>query len=52
MRAPFLVLVVGLAIAGAVDAQQATPGDLTTLFDLGQLVLDTNGDSVPDFTAS
>ena len=39
---------IALAIAGGpaqqpVDAQQAPP-DLVTLFDLGQLVLDTNDD--------
>ena len=27
----------------------STPGDLTTLFEIGGLVLDTNGDEVPDF---
>jgi hypothetical protein len=38
----------GLALApSAARAQQPTP-DLATLFDLGQLVLDMNGDSVPD----
>ena len=31
------------------SAAQEAPEDLATLFDLGQLVLDTNGDSVPDF---
>jgi hypothetical protein len=42
-----------LALAGSVGGTpalaQETPSDLTDLFDLGQLVLDTNGDSVPDF---
>jgi hypothetical protein len=43
---PALALASALALDPA-QAQQVTP-DLTSLFDLGQLVLDTNGDSVPD----
>src|SRR5688572_811985 len=47
MRAAPLLFAVGLAaVPGAISAQQ--PPDLARLFDLGQLVLDTNGDSVPD----
>jgi hypothetical protein len=47
MRTAPLLLAVGLATAPAASAAQQQ-ADLTTLFDLGQLVLDTNGDSVPD----
>ena len=45
-----LVLCVGLPAHGVSQAPAASvPGDLTTLFELGGLVLDTNGDEVPDF---
>ena len=37
-----------VAAAATVAAQTASP-DLATVFDLGYLVVDTNGDSVPDF---
>ena len=40
----------GLPSAGVAQAVPASvPGDLTTLFEVGGLVLDTNGDEVPDF---
>src|SRR5690349_3572372 len=48
MRAAILLFAVGLTVSpGAATAQQASP-DLASLFELGRLVLDTNGDSVPD----
>ncbi len=50
IRAPRALVCAALAIAlipWAARAQAPAP-DLTTLFDLGQVVLDTNGDSVPD----
>jgi hypothetical protein len=42
--------IVALAVGApsATSGQQAPPQDLATLFELGRLVLDTNGDSVPD----
>ncbi|MYC51475.1 MAG: hypothetical protein F4X47_04060, partial [Gammaproteobacteria bacterium] len=40
----------GVPRAGLAQAPDASvPGDLTTLFEIGGLVLDTNGDEVPDF---
>jgi hypothetical protein len=42
-----LTLLWALAAPAPAAAQQPPP-DLAALFDLGQLVLDTNGDSVPD----
>ncbi|MGE0158119.1 MAG: M14 family zinc carboxypeptidase [Gemmatimonadales bacterium] len=43
----FFAVVGFVGVPPAVSAQQP-PADLTTLFDLGRLVLDTNRDSVPD----
>ena len=40
-----------LLVLAAVPASAQTP-DLATMFDLGNLVLDTNGDSVPDLVAA
>lgn len=57
IRAPRALKCTALALAlalapSAVRAQepaaQQPPADLASLFDLGQLLLDTNGDSVPD----
>ena len=40
----------GSSLPGSLSAQEPPdPPDLASLFDLGTLVLDTNGDSVPDF---
>ncbi|WP_425153899.1 cellulose biosynthesis cyclic di-GMP-binding regulatory protein BcsB [Candidatus Palauibacter sp.] len=40
----------GSGLPGSLSAQEPPdPPDLASLFDLGMLVLDTNGDSVPDF---
>ena len=40
----------GVPRAGLAQAAEGSlPGDLTTLFEVGGLVLDTNGDEVPDF---
>jgi hypothetical protein len=47
MRAA-IALAVGLTIPSTALAQQPSPEDLASLFEIGQLVLDTNGDSVPD----
>ena len=45
-----LALWSSLPAPGVSQAPAASvPGDLTTLFDVGGLVLDTNGDEVPDF---
>ena len=42
-------LLVLVAAPSGLDAQVADPGnDLATIFDLGRLVADTNGDEVPD----
>jgi Zinc carboxypeptidase len=38
----------GLSLDVAAAGAQEMPQDLATLFELGQLVVDTNGDSVPD----
>ncbi len=42
------VLGLALAFGAAAAGAQEMPQDLATLFELGQLVVDTNGDSVPD----
>lgn len=42
-----LAVTVLAGVPSGASAQDVT--DLTTLYELGQLVLDTNGDSVPDF---
>ena len=45
-----IVLCIGLPLPGLAQTPDASvPGDLTTLFEIGGLVLDTNGDEVPDF---
>ena len=43
------LLTVSLALTGATTSYAQTPVDLATIFDLGSLVGDTNGDAVPDF---
>lgn len=49
-RAPRAVAILALALMiPAPAAAQEPVRDLATLFDLGALVADTNGDSVPDF---
>jgi hypothetical protein len=42
------VVVTSTAPCSAIASAQEPPTDLTDVFDLGALVLDTNGDSVPD----
>ena len=45
-----IALCIGVPLPGLAQAPAASvPGDLTTLFEVGGLVLDTNGDEVPDF---
>ena len=45
-----IALCAGVPLPGLAQAPDASvPGDLTTLFEVGGLVLDTNGDEVPDF---
>ena len=45
-----IALCIGVPLPGLAQAPAASiPGDLTTLFEIGGLVLDTNGDDVPDF---
>ncbi|MDE0075551.1 MAG: M14 family zinc carboxypeptidase [Gammaproteobacteria bacterium] len=44
------MLCIGVPEPGRAQTPAASvPGDLTTLFEIGGLVLDTNGDEVPDF---
>ena len=42
-------LAMPVAAASQAAPAASTPGDLGTLFEIGGLVLDTNGDEVPDF---
>lgn len=50
LRAPWgAALAALLLLAPRPAAAQEPVPDLATLFDLGTLVADTNGDSVPDF---
>ena len=44
-----LALISALAFAGTPVIGQERAADLTTIFELGSLVSDLNGDSVPDF---
>jgi hypothetical protein len=52
MRIVFILTLILSTLVGAITANglvaQSPSTDLTTLFDLGNLVLDTNGDDVPD----
>ena len=43
-----IIVAIMLLVAGGVSASAQEAPDLAELFDLGQLVVDTNGDSVPD----